>query len=170
MNEQFVRLFAANERRIYTFILALLPNRENAEDVFQNTSVVLWRKFEEFQPGTDFLAWTFRVARLEVRNFIAKDHRRPLVFDDRLLETLATEAEQRSGELSLRQEALRHCLERLAPRDRDLLQRRYEQGATIKSTAEAVGRPVEGLYKAMRRIHDALFECVQRRIGQGVDR
>ncbi len=52
----------------------------------------------------------------------------------------------------------------MPPADRDLLRRRYETGATIKSVAEAVGRSVEGMYKAMRRIHETLRDCVERKI------
>ena len=77
---------------------------------------------------------------------------------------MATEAQSIREELDVAQSALLDCVNELPPGDRDLLHRRYEAGATIKSVAAAVGRSAEGLYKAMRRIHDTLHDCVQRRL------
>ncbi|QDV40605.1 RNA polymerase sigma factor [Stieleria neptunia] len=160
----FVRLFSANQRRIQTFILTLLPDRDQAQDVMQNTSVVLWQKFETFQPGTDFTAWAFRIARLEVLSLVRRQGKGRLVFDESICNGLADEITDRDAISDSRLRALEGCVKKLSAVDRDLLQRRYEEGATIKAVAEAVGRPLEGMYKAMRRIHRTLFECTQRKL------
>jgi len=162
--EEFVRLLMANERRIFTHIMTLLPNVADAEDVLQETSIVLWRKFSEYRPGSDFTAWALSVAYNKVRNHLAKQHRCRVKFDERLLIELADEAKDMREELDFAGSAVLDCVEMLPPRDRDLLDRRYEPGATIKSVAAAIGRPPEGLYKAMRRIHDTLYDCVQRKL------
>ena len=79
---EFVRLFSANQRRIQTFIFTLLPDRDQAQDVMQETSVVLWQKFDSFETGTDFTAWAFRIARLEVLSLVRRQQRARLVFDE----------------------------------------------------------------------------------------
>jgi RNA polymerase sigma-70 factor, ECF subfamily len=162
--EDFVRLLMANERRIFAYILALLPNVADAEDVLQETSIVLWRKFPEYQPGTDFTAWAFRIAQNMVRNSRAKHLRCRVKFDEELLAAVADDAERMSEELDLSRSVLSDCVNELPSGDRELLNLRYEAGATIKSVAAMVGRSAEGLYKAMRRIHDALHDCVCRRL------
>jgi RNA polymerase sigma-70 factor, ECF subfamily len=162
--EDFVRLLMANERRIFAYVLALLPNVADAEDVLQETSIVLWRKFPEYQPGTDFTAWAFRIAQNMVRNKRAKCFRCRVKFDEELLAAVADEAARMCEELDHDRSVLAECVNELPPGDRELLNLRYEAGATIKSVAAAVGRSVEGLYKAMRRIHDALHDCVCRRL------
>ena len=48
---EFIRLLMENERRIYAYILTLLGNGADAEDVLQETSIILWDKFAEFQPN-----------------------------------------------------------------------------------------------------------------------
>ncbi len=70
--EEFVRLLMANERRLLAYILTLLPHVADAQDVLQETSIVLWRKFGEYRPGSDFTAWAYRVAHNMVRNYRAK--------------------------------------------------------------------------------------------------
>lgn len=166
---EFVRLFSANQRRIQTFIFTLLPDRDQAQDVMQETSVVLWQKFDSFETGTDFTAWAFRIARLEVLSLVRRHQRGRLVFDETLCQQLADEFTGRGAVSENRLRALQACVGRLPEIDRDLLQRRYEEGATIKSVAEAVGRPLQGMYKAMRRIHRTLFECTQRTLSLSDD-
>ena len=162
--EEFVGLLMASERRVFSYILSLLPNVADAQDVLQETSIVLWRRLAEYEPDTDFAAWACRVAFNVVRNFRAKQHRCRVKFDEQLLTAVATDAESIREELDLAQSTLFDCMRELPAGDRDLLQRRYESGATIKSVAAAVGRSAEGLYKAMRRIHDTLYDCIQRRL------
>ncbi len=161
--EEFVRLLMANERRVFTYILTLLPNVADAQDVLQETSIVLWRKFAEYRPGSDFTAWAFRVAQNMVRNYRAKQRRCRVKFDERLLAAVAGDVESMREELDFARSATVDCVNELPPADRDLLRRRYEIGATIKSVAEAVGRSVEGMYKAMRRIHSTLQDCIERK-------
>ena len=162
--EEFTRLFSVNQRRIWAFIWTLLPDRDQAQDVLQNTSIVLWRKFDSFEPGTNFTAWAFRIARLEVLSFVRRQGRERLIFDESMCRELADDMTERAKDADHRLQALQQCVTRLSPGDRDLLQRRYEEGATIKSVAIAVGRSCEGMYKAMRRIHRALFNCTRRRL------
>lgn len=162
--EEFVRLLMTNERRIFVFLLTLLPNMSDAEDVLQETSIVLWRKFSEYRSDASFTAWAFGIAHNVARNHVAKQHRCRLRFDDQLFDVVAAESESLCAELDFGRAALADCVDQLTSSDKELLERRYEPGATIRSVALAVGRPIEGMYKAMRRIHDALFDCVNRKL------
>src|SRR5436190_18410489 len=73
--EEFARLFARNARRIYGFIMTLVFNHHDAEEVFQNTNVILWNKFGEFQPGSNFFAWASRIAYYEVLTLMKQKRR-----------------------------------------------------------------------------------------------
>jgi len=162
--QEFMKLFVPTQRHLRTYIRALLPGSPDVDDVFQETSVLLWRKFSDFRPGTNFTAWAFRVAHNVVLNARAKRRRGRVMFDQGLVDLLASEMSTMTPELDARAEALARCLKKLSPADRDLLRRRYEGAASIKSIAQAVGRPIQGLYKAMQRIHDGLFDCIQKRL------
>ena len=162
--EGFVRLLLDNERRVFTYILTLVPNVADAEDVLQEASIVLWQKFHEYRPETDFAAWASRSCIQHSTHLLAKQHRCRVKFDDQLLATVATEVEALREELDAGRLILAECVDELPATDRDLLERRYQTGTTIKFLAAAVGRPVEGMYKAIRRIHDTLYDCVQRRL------
>ena len=165
----FLRLFLQNQRRIYAYVLTLLPNRADADDVFQEASLVLWDKFDEDSPPDDFAAWGCRIAYFKVLDFCKKHQRSRVLFSQAMLERVAETAVEQSATLQLdeRREALAGCLGKLAARDRDLLAARFADGATVQSTAEQVGRSADAVYKALARIRRALFDCVTHTLAVG---
>jgi RNA polymerase sigma-70 factor, ECF subfamily len=166
----FLRLFLQNERRLYAYILTLLPNRADADDVLQEASLVMWDKFDEHHPPDDFTAWGCRIAYFKVLDFYKKSQRSRVRFSQTMLDRVAETAVEQAATLQLdeRREALAGCLEKLGPRDRDLLSRRFAPGATTQSTAAEVGRSVDVIYKQLAKIRQALFDCVSRTLaGEG---
>src|SRR5262245_23137186 len=165
----FLRLFLRNERRLYAYILTLLPNRADADDVFQEASLVLWDKFDAEHPPDDFAAWGCRIAYFKVLDFCKKRQRSRVRFSQEMLERLAETAVEQAAALQLdeRREALADCIAKLSPSDRDLLTRRFAEGATVHSVAAGVGRSVDAVYKALAKIRQALFECVTRALELG---
>jgi RNA polymerase sigma-70 factor (ECF subfamily) len=168
----FLRLFLQNERRLYAYILTLLPNRADADDVLQEASLVMWDKFDAEHPPDDFTAWGCRIAYFKVLDFYKKRSRSRVVFSQAMLERVAETAVEQSATLQLdeRREALASCVAKLSARDRDLLTRRFAEGATVQSAAVQVGRSVDAVYKALAKIRHALFECVTRALGGGTPR
>jgi RNA polymerase sigma-70 factor (ECF subfamily) len=160
----FLRLFLENERRLYAYILTLLANRADADDVLQEASLVMWDKFDEDHPPADFAAWGCRIAYFKVLDFYKKRGRNRVHFSQPMLERVAETAIEQAASLQLdeRRDALAGCIEKLAPRDRDLLTRRFAPGATTQSTAVQVGRSADAVYKAVAKIRQVLLECVNR--------
>jgi len=155
-----VRLLTQNQRRIFSYLYTLVPDRHAAEDLLQQTCMVVCEKFGEFQPGTDFVAWACQIAYWEVRAARQKFARSKVLFDDAALEAVAKTAEEMAPELSDRHEALAKCLEKLHPRDRELILTRYEPGGGVEAAAQRTGRTVVAAYKALTRIRKLLQDCV----------
>ena len=164
----FLRLFLRNERRLYAYILTLLPNRADADDVLQEASLVMWDKFDASCPPADFAAWGCRIAYFKVLDFCKKSQRSRVRFSQEMLERLAETAVEHAGALRLdeRREALADCVDKLPARDRELLSRRFADGATTQSAADEVGRSLDAVYKALARIRQALFDCVSRSLAR----
>lgn len=162
--EQFLSRFAQHHERLFRYIFSLVPNHQDAEDVFQKTSIVLWRKFDQFSPDGDFYAWAAQVAYFEVRNYRRTSARDRLFFSEGLMATLADERETSSGSFSKRIEALRDCLKNLNPTQRDLVKQAYTDGTSIGSLAEETGRAVQTVYNHLYRIRRILFDCVQKKL------
>jgi RNA polymerase sigma-70 factor (ECF subfamily) len=165
--DEFVRLFSRIEPRLHAYILTMVPNWADAADIFQESSSVLWRKFEQFEPGTNFFAWACQIARLEVATFRKRNRRQELLFSDAFVAAVASTSEALTSTLEARQGFLVDCLQKLRPRDRELLRLRYHDESTIDKVAQHTGRNAQAVYKALQRIRRQLFECVERHIAQG---
>ena len=162
---RIVALLADLQLPLLCYVRSLIPESSTARDVAQNASATIWQKRSEFQLGTNFKAWAFSIARFEVLNFRkqqARDAR--LVFDGELVETIAGELAADPLSVSSRHEALQSCLQKLRPRDRDLLLHRYSNGGTLNSYAQVVGRSVGGLKVTLHRLRNALLACIQQEL------
>ncbi len=160
--QEYVRLWTTYGQRVYAYILSLVANRADADEVFQEVSMTVWMKFDQFELGSNFRAWAYRIALNKVREFQRARRYLPVFLDSDLLEIVDRLTTERSEALDNQYRALADCLGKLHPRDRDLIERRYRVGATPKSVSQQVGRSVAAVYKALSRIHDALFDCMRR--------
>ena len=162
-NEQLVGLLLKHHRRIYGFILALVPNLSDADDIMQETAFVMCRRFGEFEPGTNFIAWAIAIARNQVISFRKKQRSHSkMKFAEDVLDELTALTTEKIGSIDKRVYALEECLNKLQENDRKLIEKRYEKGIKLCQIAQEIGRPEQGLYKSMARIHNALRLCVER--------
>jgi RNA polymerase sigma-70 factor, ECF subfamily len=165
-NREFVRLWTAHGQRVYAYILALLPNRADADELFQETGTTLWEKFDQFAPGSNFRSWACRVALNKVRNFRQLRRHRVALLSNESLDLVDQTAAANTNELDRQHQLLADCYGKLAATDRELIDLRYEPGATVKTVAYRVGRSVEAVYKALARIRRVLFDCVRNAIDE----
>ena len=159
---EFAALLGQHQRQIFLYILSLMPRPNDAEDVLQDTNVVLWSKFGEYKTGTSFATWACRIAHFKVLQHHQKVQRRPILMGADLLEILAKDSNLFSQELEAEQQWLAKCLAKLLPEDRELILRRYQPGQTGRSVAKFLGRPANSVYKSLSRIRRALLECIRR--------
>jgi RNA polymerase sigma-70 factor (ECF subfamily) len=164
--DEFVRLLAQNQRRLFVYVHTLVPHPDDAEEVLQNTSLVLWREFGTFETGTNFAAWACRVALNQVLAWRKKKQRDRLRFSDELLTLVAAEAEAQDDALEDRCRALAGCLEKLPAEQRELVRLRYAEGGSIETVAATARRTVEATYRALSRARHALHDCVTRTLAR----
>jgi RNA polymerase sigma-70 factor (ECF subfamily) len=165
--DEFVRLYTAASRRIYTYILTLLPDRTDAEDVFQEVSTVLWEKFREFTPGTQFGAWACKIAYFKAIKFRSLKAVRSRMFSEHTLENISAELEAMDDSLDVEYRLLAECFARLPAEERTLIEQRYRNNGSPRVIAETTGLPVRRIYKSLDRIRKALLSCVTRKMAEG---
>lgn len=162
--ENFNRLQQASQRRIFAFILTLVPNRTDAEEILQETNLIIWRKRDQFESGTNFLHWANRVAYLEAIAYSRRQRRHWLWFDSELSESLAELASEMSESLDVRIDLLQGCMKMLPEKDRRLIEERYLNDSPVKSVAEVLGRSIDAIYKALARIRITLHSCIEKKL------
>jgi len=158
-------LFVRHEQAIHSFVTSLLANLDDAEVVMQDTSMAMWRKFDQFEMGTHFRNWAFQIARFEAMNFRRKRQRDRHFFSDELVRLLADDAAEHAARLEEERRVLAHCVAKLGSNDRGVLSGCYREGSTIKAYAESIGRTPNAVRKHLAKIRTALSSCVRQTLG-----
>ena len=143
------------------FLRQLLPTWHDVDEVLQETSIVLWKKFDQFEQGTSFSAWASMVARFEVLKYRRKKSRDRHVFSDETLELLAEECLDMEEKLAEQRQTLKTCFAKLEEKQRILLIQSYSRDLTIKELAENEGKTPGSLYKVLDRLRVKLMKCVK---------
>jgi RNA polymerase sigma-70 factor (ECF subfamily) len=160
--EEFALLLQQTTRQLLTYLNAVLFRSEDAEDVFQETCLVLWEKFDEFQPGTNFLGWALCVARNKAMAFQARQARHRRFWTPDLQNALVNVvANQGPASVNADADALADCVDRLGESDRGLLRRCYGENVPVRQVAGELGRSPQSVHNSLRRIRAVLLECVK---------
>ncbi len=165
--DEFIRLLTSHELRIRGYILSLVPNWADSEEILQETFVILWRKFDNFRVGTNFFAWACKIARYEVMAYRRKKSRQKLIFNDEFIHQVADEIDTMRGELEDRQQALARCIMKLPDKDKNIVEQKYMGRIPIKDIANNAQRSVDAIYKSLSRIRRVLFVCIQNKLASG---
>lgn len=163
---EFISEVTRSQRVLHAFILSIVRHAADADDVLQESNIVLWRKAGEFDRTREFLPWAMRVAQLQAMAHLKKKQRSRVAFDDELLALLADEAIAECSEADARRVALAGCLQKLPEEHRMLIAQRYEPGGSVNEMAAERGSTPKALSEMLRRIRHALMLCIKRTLAQ----
>lgn len=161
----FNSLLDAHQQRLLAWLLAMTGELSEARDVLQQTNLVLWKKADQFVPGTSFTAWALRVAQFEVMSWRQRRARERLVFDEALLDGMAEALDEADPREESRHRALDHCLPRLPERQQEVVKRRYLLGERVEDIGVALGLPANAISQLLWRARRNLLDCINRTTG-----
>ncbi|MBI1369441.1 MAG: sigma-70 family RNA polymerase sigma factor [Planctomycetes bacterium] len=161
-----LRILMRERVRLYAYTWSIVRDQHLAEDVFQEVSILVMDKREELRDAAALPTWLLRASRHKALQAARSRRRDPLVFDEAAMQRLDRLWEKRD-DVEDTIAALRQCLSELTPYARRIVQLRYAEGLSGEALARKLDRKVRTTYMALTRIHNALAECVQRRMRQG---
>ncbi len=161
---EFVNLLTRHQADLWAFILSKAPGHPDVADMLQETNVALWTNRQKFELGTDFIAWSFTVAKFVILKHLKKDKRSSnrLVFRDELLDIISAEAPAAFRDGNSRLKWLETCLEKLRPVDRELVRFRYQEEGGLEEYGRRVGRSAASLSVTLFRVRAALRACIEK--------
>tara|TARA_R110000850_G_scaffold91867_5_gene195325 strand:- start:276 stop:827 length:552 start_codon:yes stop_codon:yes gene_type:complete len=164
--EVFVQRFAHYEPDLRRFIRSLLPTWTDADEVLQQTAIVIWRKFDQYDPDTNFMKWACVIARFESLAYRRKMARDRHVFREDILELMADEGIEELDTRHNEHDALQSCLLELPEKQRRFVTLAYTPGVKVKDLAEEAGSTAAAFYMRLKRIRRQLMHCVESKIQQ----
>ena len=160
--ERFLHLLTENQGRVYAYVLSLCPHRSDADDIMQDTITVMWRKFDDYKKGTDFIAWAITIAKYTIFSFMRKKKKGHLHFDEATMNTLEGRSKRMVKAIDSKVDALEECIKKLPDSDTKLLKLRYFEDLSVKTIAGRFDRSTRSIYKNISRVHLALIRCIKR--------
>ena len=164
LSEEFILELTQVQQRLFGFLFKRLADREQARDVLQRTNLVLCRKAEQYQTGTNFKAWAMSVANFEVMAYRKTQVRERLVFSDEVDDMIGSREDEFSSSQTDRISHLNHCLQLMSPQNRQLIEHRYEGENSIEKIADEIGATVVAIRVKLHRLRKLLLECIQNRM------
>lgn len=161
---RFTELLSTCQSQLLASVYAMVQNMADAEDICQRASLVLWRKFDSYEEGTEFRAWALTVTRYEALNFIRKRKGDRLFFSESVLQALADTENAQEAQLEARESRwarLTTCMGRLAPKQKKLLELYYGGSQTMGEVAAALNSTEGAVRTALCRVRQALRRCVR---------
>jgi len=164
-----VRLLARHHSRLLAYVTVVVHDRHLAEDVLQETSVIIINRAAEKTTAKLFPAWVRSVARNVAYEMLRSRRGRvmtsvePAVLDS--MESAWKNLDE-GDQLLARKMALRACMEKLSKNSKTLLKMKYEQSMSGTDIADQLGRSVDGVYVTVSRIHKALADCVKTQLAR----
>ncbi len=160
--EELVELMTQFQGRLYVYILSLIGDADAANDVLQETDIVLWKESHQYVPGTNFKAWAFRIAHFQCMAYRQRRLRDRVVFSDEVVARLAIESKDLDEGYEQRAAALARCLERIQPRSREALRLRYAEDVAVQEMATKMNCTSNAVSQLLFRARQWLIDCVKR--------
>ena len=160
-----MRLFLEHEPQILRAVMVLVPQRNDARDIVQDTAVGLWQHFAQYDAERPFVNWALGFARMHVRRFFRAVERRSRL-SEKAAEALLIASEDREGKKEQHSAALRACLHELPPPARGLIEDYYFQEKTVEVLGGTYGKSVEAVYKSIQRLRRTLLACITNRLAE----
>jgi RNA polymerase sigma-70 factor, ECF subfamily len=158
----FNELFLRHQGDVFAYIVTLIPNRNDAEDVFQQTCLMLLEKQSAFDVERKFFPWACGFALNEVRRFRRAHYRERMSLSDAAIEVLANVQSQSADLIADRLELLADCMAELSAEKRELLMRSYMRKDGLDQLAAQLRIETNTLYKRLERIRKSVFECMEK--------
>jgi RNA polymerase sigma-70 factor (ECF subfamily) len=164
LTEEFLRLLTEHDRIFSIYVTGLVQPLQDAQDILQEGKIVMWRHFGKFKSGTNFVAWGRKILLRQILAYRRKmKHRRHGQLNEDILVLLDVEMDSaiREKRWVEREQALRECLRKLKPEQRELIEQRYRDEASIEKMSRQTDKSETAVYQLLYRIRKALQDCVQ---------
>jgi RNA polymerase sigma-70 factor (ECF subfamily) len=162
--EQVQQLFLRHSGLLHGFIASLCGDLVLAEDILQEVFLVVTAKAEDFQPGSNFMAWVRVIARFKTMELLRTQRRARGTLSEATIDLLEA-ALPDADAWSRQREALHRCMQRLSPAQRRLAELAYHDGLSPAAIAERLARTANVIHVLLSRLRAALRSCVLERLG-----
>ncbi len=149
--------------QLISYLTGIVGNFDDAEDIFQDCCITIFRKWEQIKDGGSVSAWSREIARRTALQWLRERNKTPLPIEDQILEQICFSEEPEAGKEDYIT-ALKACMIELPDHSRNLLIMRYTQGLSCLEISKELQRSVDGLYVTLSKLRSILKRCIKQKI------
>ncbi|MFK7787922.1 MAG: RNA polymerase sigma factor [Phycisphaeraceae bacterium] len=157
-------LWGQAQPTVTAYIRASLRDHHDSEDVTQATVQYLVEHFDDYDPTTPFAAWAIGIARYRILECIHQRKRSARVLSDEVIQMLPDAFVAIEDKVLPQQDALEQCIQKLPPRSKQVLYRKYYEGVRHEEIATALNIAPNSVTVMLRRIRQTLARCIESRM------
>jgi len=166
-HETFEKLFLPLRTALRGYLFAVTRDWTEADDLFQEVAIVLWRKFGNYDRTRGFRSWAMGIARLQILKRRQALARSRLIFSEEAVASLAAAAGDEPEGEDVRLVHLSACIGKLSINEKAVVARRYGQKQSLAEMAAHLQKSVEAVGMMLMRIRRELRDCVEKAMIKG---
>lgn len=162
--ESFAPLINKYGPQIHSLILRIVGNREDAEELAQDTFMKTFRHLSSFKGDCSFSTWIYRIAYNTAISHTRKRKQELLAIEETLLSNLSEEeVSEAMGHTDSSQQVqrLERAIRLLPPDERAIILLFYQKEKTIDEVTHITGLTVSNIKTKLHRIRKKLFVLIK---------
>lgn len=163
---QLALLWTDAQPAVFGYILSLVKDFTDAEDVLQKVALAVVDQFDTYNPEFSFQGWAFGIAKNQTRTFQRGLYKDKHVFSDEMVQLLAETYEEIEDELGDLSEKLIHCINKVEGRAHKILELRYQDEHKTGVIAKLLGLSPGNVSVILNRTHQFLKNCMLKEVVQ----
>lgn len=171
----YAALMARYRDSIYFLFVKMVGNKDDAEDLTIETFGKAFKSLPNYQPNFAFSTWLYRIATNNGIDFLRRKKQQIYSIDDTIEGKDGDEikvdicSQSPDPEEALireqKKEVLRHFVDQLKPRYRQLIELRYYEDLSYEEIAERLNLPLGTIKAQLFRAKDLLYQIVKKTRG-----
>lgn len=162
--EEIAWQWTASLPSVAAYIRSFTHDFHDAQDILQDVSMAVVRKYAEYDQNKPFVAWAIGIARNELLAYRRRKSIYRQFFDDESFEKIGEAFAAAEEDMNPVLEALQNCMKQASGKSRGLLRLRYIEDLRYEDIAKALHVSVGSIKVGMHRLRAALRNCVERRM------
>jgi RNA polymerase sigma-70 factor (ECF subfamily) len=163
-NEEIAWQWTACLPSVAAYVRSFTHDFHDAQDILQNVSMAVVRKYAEYDRNKPFVAWAIGIARNEVLAYRRRKGVYRQFFDEESFEKIGAAFAAEEDDVNPVLEALQKCMMQVSEKSRRLLLLRYIEDLRYEDMAKKLNSSLGSIKVAMHRLRAALRDCVERRM------
>lgn len=154
--------------RLWALAYSIVRDYHMAGDVIQEVCIKVGKNADKYDPSRPLLGWALTITRNAALEALRKQKRQACPMEDETLTALQDKlVEMPERDESQRFFALKNCLGRVSPENREVLEKMYLDKVSVAEIAQKIKRTEKATNSLLQRLRASMAKCIDGVLREG---